>query len=155
MCDNGFMRKLLGLGFVSMVLCVVAGCSNPDDAVVGEWNGQGGKTTFAKDHTFTAGTGQSGATGSWSLSGKKVVVTLKTIGGKSVDEFKKQMKDLVAMAKASSPASAKTADDQEKKLEDMIDKGMEATLSDDGKSLTMKNPFGTGGDSTLTKAEKK
>ena len=123
---------ILAVGFV-------AGCKNPEAAVLGKWNGPGGVTvTFNQDKTFTQG-GMMAATGKWTLKEKVINLSVETIGGKPATEF------IVQMAKVAGDKVTKAQiDDAKAKLTKM-----ELTLSEDGKSLSQKLPNGQS--ATLTK----
>ena len=105
------------------------GCKGKDSAVVGKWVDEHGATLmFKADHSFAEGDPEKGAIGTWTAEDKKVTVMIKTMGGKSTDQFvDEQVKSHPGIL---TPAQIESTKKQ-------IRQPAEFTLSDDGKSITL------------------
>ena len=142
----------------SLLLLALAGCSNKESQLEGKWkfkdlstpssqNPQAAQSIknmlgsmsleFKKDKTYAMTVGVA-MEGNWTLSGNTVSMKPTKVMGMDIATVKKQ-----------AAASGKMTTQQS----DQIDKGMTATLSDDGKTLTMAGNGGAsgGGSMTLTK----
>jgi hypothetical protein len=141
------MRNFLPVA--TLALLAVAGCKpKPEDQIPGTWTGPNNfNVTFTKDKSWTsdlaAGAMTAKMTGTWSASGNTITVTPTTLNGQPAAQVAKQLADVgrrmgLPKDKADALVSIVTPDD--------------FTLSDDGKTLTKKNPK-KGQEMTLTKKE--
>jgi hypothetical protein len=127
---------------------VVAGCKSRESQVVGNWSGGGLGFEFQADKKFTAtAPGNAKLAGEWSFADDTVKATTKTVNGQSPDEFVKKLKEQLK----GNPIMAQMGD-QINSMADNISKPVQMTLSEDAKTLTLKNPAG-GNDVKLTKTE--
>lgn len=134
-------RAFVNFAILTCAVIIATGCKSAESRVVGKWNGPNGvSVTFKEDKTFSQA-GMMPVTGKWTVADKKVTVNVETVNGKSPDDLIKQLKSMGAPA------------DTIKKAQDELKKGMDMTLSDDGKTMTLKAPSGQSG--TLTKDEAK
>jgi hypothetical protein len=141
------MRKFFAPTVLTVLFVLgLVGCSNPEAAVIGDWKSSKGAETmsFKADHSVSGGSGQSAMVGKGALSAKTVNMKITSVGGKSVEDIKKQLAPLAALAGAT-PEGKKKYDEGMKTLDD----GINLTLSDDGKTLTA--PDTGAGAQTLTK----
>jgi hypothetical protein len=144
----GRMRNVrISIGLCIAVFALV-GCSKPEDAVVGTWtSNQGGVTStteFKADKTYTSKVATMGQniemSGTWSMTGKDVKITVVKVGGQDVKAFMDSTTAMMKMLPAAQREQAMQG------LQQMTS-GITVSLSDDKKSLT-----GTNG--SMTKVEK-
>jgi hypothetical protein len=148
--NNMIIRRIRprAIEFLAVLGCaavLAGGCKNPEGAIVGKWNGPSGAAlTFKADKTFSQSGGPMAAAGKWKLADKKLNLAIDTIGGKSIDESLKQATKMGLSA------------DQIAKAKEQMSKGIDFTVSEDGKSMALAAPGAKGGQSvTFTKEETK
>jgi hypothetical protein len=132
-------------------LLVLAGCSNPEAAVIGTWQQGNDSLVFGADHTVKGGSGGSAVEGTWKLASKKLTILVDKMGGKTKAEIEKQIDEQMSMAGAMASKLKPMVD----KMKDVMDNGQVFTLSDDGKTLSAPNPMsgmmgGAGGSTSQT-----
>ncbi|MGV3616582.1 MAG: hypothetical protein ACO1SV_14735 [Fimbriimonas sp.] len=129
------MRKLVPLA--ALVVVVAVGCKPKlEDQVVGSWSGPNNSTVVvAKEKTWTSDIPAGGMTlkikGDWTVNGDSITMTPKTVNDQPAAQVAKQMTDMgkkMGLPKA-----------QLDQMNDLV-KADDFKLSDDGKTLTLKNP---------------
>ncbi len=146
-------RTLGVIAVAAIAASMIGGCKNADAAVVGDWKDSKGQiVTFKADKTISQGTGAQLVAGKWSLSDKKVTMTIETIGGKPAEQF---INDQLSQIEKINPKMV-TPEIRKSALEEI--KGLNFTLSDDAKTMNIVATSGktpTGAEGTLTKVEAK
>src|SRR5690349_3487767 len=118
------MRKSLGIFTALLLVAVMAGCGSKEGKYIGKWDGGGGSLEMKADHTFVQSvSGQNLMEGTWKFENDKATLTLVKAMGM----------DVSALPKGTAP------------------EGIEATLAEDAKSLSL--TMGGKDAVTLTKAE--
>jgi hypothetical protein len=141
------MRNFLPVA--TLALLAVAGCKpKPEDQIPGTWTSANNfNVTFTKDKSWTsdmaAGVMTAKMTGTWSASGNTITITPTTLNGQSAAQVAKQL--------AGAARQRGLSKDQTDALVNVVSPD-DFTLSDDGKTLTKKNPK-KGQEMTLTKKE--
>jgi hypothetical protein len=129
------MRKLAPLAALLIVAAV--GCKPKlEDQVVGSWSGPNNSSvTVNKDKSWTSDIPAGGMTlritGTWAGSGDTVTMTPQTVNDQPAAQVAKQMTDMgkkMGLPKA-----------QLDQMNDLVSAD-DFKLSDDGKTLTLKNP---------------
>jgi hypothetical protein len=137
------MRRI----YILLCLALLAGCASKESKIPGTWTFGNTPVELTKDHKFTMSMqtpmGAQKMEGTWELKGDVVRVTPTTFAGKPVAELEAEAKKMSGQIPNSEKVLAA--------IHDMV-KPDDFTLSDDGKTLTMKNPK-QGQPSTLTKKE--
>jgi hypothetical protein len=138
-------KAVASLVALTCAVAFLGGCKSPEAAIVGKWNGTAGPPiTMNADKTFVQGEGAQSATGTWSYADKKVTIKIEKIGGKTTDEFIDSMAKLNPSATPDAIAKMKATA-----------KNAVFDMSDDGKTLTSKDPSANGSRVILTKAADK
>jgi hypothetical protein len=138
------MKSFAILSLAGCVL-LIGGCKGKEAQFVGTWNGQQNVALVLKDDkTFTMGAPsapQTAGGGHWKVDGDNVSLQIETIGGKpaaqALDEMLSQQASILK-------AMHKDPDQMKKQALDEIAKPVLVTPDAGFKTLTLKNPTGTG-----------
>lgn len=119
---------------------VIAGCSNEDSRVVGEWKETfvgddgsrkpGADLTIDKDHHWRELFRNLELKGSWSLSGNLLTLKIETFGQYSLEEARRRI-----LVSAKDPKLAAAANSMAAGL----DKPVDLNISEDGKTLSRRD----------------
>jgi hypothetical protein len=123
-----FHGGMLGLCLAALL---VSGCAKPEEQILGTWKGPSSSITFQKDKKFSE-TGGPDIEGFWVFASDTCVLSTKTIDGKDI------AKSLVRKRGSPLPSKKQLA----KTAEIAASLSRTATLSDGGKTLTIKDSKG-------------